>query len=123
MSKRYDDPVYGVDHTVSLGKVGSNAAAATVMAYFSPFAACKIKEVQAVIHAAGTAATMGWGIYKGTTSIGSLTAGTNAAASVLTATLADTDFAATDYLALKNIGTDTQLEGWITIQFQEKFSS
>jgi len=73
----YDNPKYGADRTTMIAfETDSNAAASTEQARFRNFVAMKVKEVRAVVVAAGTATTMGYNILKGTSSIGAVVCGT-----------------------------------------------
>jgi hypothetical protein len=121
---KYDDPQYNVDKEMCLGnEVDSNAAADTAQAYFSPYVKAKVKEVYGVVGAAGTAATMGYTIYKNTTSIGALVLGTEDAGTKVSADLTDTDFEATDVMKLTNIGSDTQMKASLFVVYQDMFES
>jgi len=122
MGRTYSDPTFGANHVVGLGKIGSNATAGTALARFATYMTGKVTEVFAVVHAVGTATNAGWTIKLGTTSIGALTAGMSAAGSIVAASLTDTDVTPTDVLNLHNVTSDTSLEAFIYVVYQEAFS-
>jgi tetrahydromethanopterin S-methyltransferase subunit C len=120
---QYTDGRYGTRQTASMGVVGSNAAANSEIARFQFFTQVLIKEVRACVVKAGTShATHAYKIYKGDSSIGQVTFGTNALGSVVDASLADTTFAATDSLILKHTNSDQTAQNLVYIDYQEDFS-
>lgn len=119
----YDNPKYGSKKVTFLGKLGANAASNTAQARFATYCNAKITEVYALGDAAGTAATSGWTIKKGTTSVGALVVGTTNTAGVMkAASLTDQTFTSTDVLNITNIGSDTQQSAWVYVVWQEAFA-
>ena len=102
-------------------KPTENGAANEVVGRYHAFTARKILEVRAVAHVAGKADTSGINIYKGTTSIGSITLGTNAADTKIDASLTDTDLAKDETLILKNIVATDTWEAFVDVMSQENF--
>ncbi len=120
----YSDPRYDVAGKLSLGRLTPtvNGAADEVIARFRAFTKIKVQEIRACVMVAGKASTSAFGVYKGTSSIGSVVIGTSAAGSVVDASLTDTDFETTDDLVLKNaVATDTG-SAFVFVQYQEMFS-
>lgn len=121
MSK-YDDPQYAVAQTVQLGH-NTLSSGTGVLAAFADFAAGKITAAKAIVLTAGGSSNSGYKIYKGTTSIGTIAAGTGAAASVIVGTVTETTYAATDYLKIGRSCTGDTLKADVYIQIQTTYAS
>jgi hypothetical protein len=122
--ERYNDPCYGNKGKMCLGRITPTASGAAneIIARFRSFTKVKLQEIRACIMVAGKADTSAFTVFKGTSSIGQVTLGTNAAGSVVDASLTDTDFEATDDLILKNaLATDTG-SAFMYVQYQEQFT-
>jgi hypothetical protein len=105
------------------GTVTSDASAATEQTRVKFFTQTLVREVRGIVNVAGTATTAGFTILKNTTSIGALVLGVSTANAAVDAALADTTFAATDVLVLKNITSDTALSAKILVDYSELFSA
>ena len=119
----YSNARFCVDHVLGLGRVTPtvNGAANEEIARFKGFTAMKVTEARATVLVAGKADTSGYKILKGTSSIGQITLGTNAAGSIVDASLTDTDFATTESLVLQNIVATDTCSAQVFIQYQENF--
>ncbi|MBF0146370.1 MAG: hypothetical protein HQL84_09990 [Magnetococcales bacterium] len=73
----YSDPDFQVRREHCAGEAGG--AATTEYARFASFQKARLKKVHVVVTTAGTATDHGFDLYSGTSSIGSITLGTNAA--------------------------------------------
>jgi hypothetical protein len=124
-NRPYSDPTFNASHSLGLGRITPTAsgAAAEVVGQHRFFTAVKVLEVRAIVKVAGKGNTSGFDILKGTSSIGQCLFGTQAAASVVDASLTDTDFETTDDFYLKNIvATDTG-SCFLSINYQERFTA
>ncbi len=121
MAQTYDISRWDVKHLTYVGKLTNSASAAT-LARFSTYMTAKITEVFAIIHnGAGTNAASGWTIKKATTSIGAI-AGTDAAGSIVAASLTDTAVTSTDVINIENTRSDTNMQGFLYVIWQETFA-
>jgi hypothetical protein len=123
-NRGYADPTFGASRELGLGRITPtvSGAADEVVAQHRFFTAVKVLEARACVKVIGKADTSGYNVYKGTASIGKILLGTTAAASVIDATLTDTDFAATDDLYLKNIVATDTCSAFIALEYQERFA-
>lgn len=115
-SMRYDHPAYQarlVSH-VSVPAIAASTSAFKFLAY----TAMKVKKVGAIVMVAGTNASAGWDILNGTTSVGAITAGTDAAATVPTAFQTDVTLAAGGYLDIKTKANSATLKGDFYIEYE-----
>jgi len=76
-----------------------------------------VKALTAGVTIAGTNDVAGWGVYNGTTSVGIVTVGTNAALSVVAGTLAEFTVADNSYIEFRNLATSNTLKGTIDIEW------
>ncbi len=118
----YEYPRYGAKHITAVGLL-TNAAAAATIGRFASYMNAKLLDIFAVIHnGAGTAATSGWTIKKATTSIGAIAASTSTEGEIIAASLTDTDIIATDVINIENTRSDTNLQGFVYVVWQENFA-
>lgn len=97
----YDNPNFQIRRENFAGEAGG--AATTEYAKFRSFQAARLKKVHVVATLAGTATVHGFGIYHGTTSIGSILLGTSTAGSIGHSALLDRTLAALDQVSVKSL--------------------
>lgn len=112
----YDHPTYTVRHGAPLNLAA--VAVSTTAGKFLAFAATRIKSVSAVVNVAGTNTAAGYDIYNGTSSVGSILAGTNAAGSVLTTFTEDVELDAGEFLDIKTNSTGATLAASVMIEHE-----
>lgn len=115
-SMAYDHPAYQVRGFTHINLPAT--AASTSVNKFAAYTSLKIKSIGAVINVAGTAAAAGWDILNGTTSVGALTAGTTAAAGVITQLATDIALTSGGYLDIKTKADSATLAGALTIEYE-----
>jgi len=121
--EKYTDPRFDVDQALCLGRLTPTVSgdAEEEIARFRFFTKVKVKEIRATIKVAGKAATSAFTVLKGTSSIGAVVLGTNAAGSVVDASLVDADFDATDDLVLQNLVATDTASAMIGVHYQQRF--
>ncbi len=123
MAQTYDASRWGAIHICGLGKVAANVANTNPVARFAAFTTGKVLDVFTLIHnGAGTDVTSGFTIKKGTTSIGAIACSSGAAGTIAAATLTDTDITSTDVINIHTTRSDTNLQGFLYVIWQEKFA-
>lgn len=117
----YDHPTYVSRHLtpMALGAV----AASTSARKWVQHSAIKIKKISAIVAIAGTHTSAGWDILNGTTSVGSITAGTTAALGILTALTQDISLSSGGYLDIKTKADSATLAGDVNIEWQYQFNA
>jgi hypothetical protein len=120
---QYTDGRFETQLSRDIGMLHSNRTAASEVARIRFSTQTLVKEVSASVLTAGTATTAGFTVLKNTSSIGAVITGTQTAGSVVIATLADTTFASTDALVLKNITSDLNMDARVWADYQELFSA
>jgi hypothetical protein len=98
-SMRYDHPTYTVRQVAPI-KLPATAASTTV-SKFVAFTDIKVKSINAMVQIAGTTGSAGYDILNGTTSVGAITVGTTAAATMLSAVTTDITLASGGYIDFK----------------------
>src|SRR5512133_429976 len=119
----YSSDRYAMSHEMNCGRLKASASneADEVVFRHRFFTAVKVLEVKGTVHAVGSSDDTAFVIYKGTSSIGSVAVGTSTAGTVVSASLTDTDFAATDDLSIKQaVATETGAAN-IYLEYQEMF--
>lgn len=112
-SMAYDHPTY-VARRMAAIKLPAGSASASI-SKFVAFTDIKVKSINLVVQVAGTAAAAGYDVLNGTTSFGAITAGTSAAASVLTAVVSDQTLSSGSYIDFKTKADSATLaaEGYV----------
>ena len=83
------------------------AGATTEFGKTRHFQAMRLKSAHAVVTTAGTSTAHGYDVYSGTTSVGSITLGTNTAGYKASVDLGDIDVAAQDSMSVKSLADAT----------------
>lgn len=106
----------------SLREINPNhitGAAGASMQKFLMYRSTILKRVVAMVVTAGTNTAAGVDIYNGTTSVGTMTFGTNTAGSIIDSGALNVDVAAQSYIELKGVATHgATLVGAFQIQHQ-----
>ena len=120
----YSSGRYAASHELNLGKLVASSSndANEVIGRHRFYTAVKVLEARGVVQTVGSADENAFTIYKGTTSIGSIALGTASAGSVVNASLADTDFLATDDLVIKQANASETGAAFLEIQYQEAYT-
>jgi len=115
----YDSPNMQVRREKSVLTV---AGATTEVGKFARFQAFKLKKCHAVVVTAGTATTMGFDIYQGTTSIGAISLGTSAAGVIASSALLNASVASMETVHFKSLADATGV-AVITAEFENDAAS
>lgn len=95
----YDDANSSIARESRMGTLTGVASAA--FARFHCFQKTRIKQIRGTVVVAGTNASAGIDIYNGTTSVGSITVGTNTAGTIVSSGALNTDVAADSFYELR----------------------
>lgn len=120
-SKTYTDPNAQVRREINTGHI--TGAASASMAKFLMFQKTKLKKVHALVVTAGTNAAAAVDVYVGTTSVGSVTFGTDTAGSVLHSGAIDVDVPANGMIELKGAANSATLVGAFSIEHEVAFDA
>lgn len=115
-SMAYDHPTYTVRHVAPLALPAT--AASTSAGKFVALVAMKVKSVNVGVNIAGTNAAAGYDILNGTTSVGAITCGTDAAGTIETAVTTDITLAAGGYLDIKTKANSATLACSAAIEYE-----
>jgi len=100
--KTYDSPNADIRRE-ALGQNEAGGGGTTEYAKFHSFQKMRLKKVHAVVTTAGTATGHGFGVFNGTTSIGTIALSTNAALSSASSALLDSDVASLGQVSVKSL--------------------
>ena len=122
MGNQYTSDRYGTRQTVmSYANANQTAGHASCLVKFTT--TTLVREVRMGIIVPGTTAGVSYNIYKNTTSIGAVGVTTGTELSFADASLTDTTFASTDYLAIKNVASDATLQVNLSVDYNELYQS
>lgn len=115
-SMAYDNPTY-VTRQVTALKLPAILASAPA-GKFVAFTSMKIKSISMGVDVAGTATGAAYDIFNGTSSVGQILAGTNAADTILTALVQDIALSSGGMLNIKTAAASATLAASATIEFE-----
>lgn len=116
MGLRYDHPNCIVRREDKVNNVTGIASASFQKIMF--FQTVKVKAIHSLVVTAGTNAAAGVDIYNGTTSVGAITHGTDAANSVNTSGVLDVTVAANSYIDLRGKATSATMVNSYVIEYE-----
>lgn len=114
--ERYDSPNATVRREAT-GQTEAGGAATTEYAKFASFQKMKLKKAHALITTAGTVTGHGFDVYSGTSSLGSILCGTEAALTNASSDALDTAVAAMGQVSVKSLA-DTAGKAIIVYEFE-----
>jgi hypothetical protein len=122
MGNQYTSGRYGT-RQVATFYANANQTAGHTSALVKFITTTLVREVRMGIIVPGTTAGVSFNIYKNTTSIGAVGVTTGTELSFADASLTDTTFATTDYLAIKNVSSDATLQVNLMVDYNELYQS
>ena len=122
MGNQYTSSRYGTRQLMT-SFMNANVVAAHAVAVVRFFSTVLVREVSiGNISTATSHATHAIKVYKNTTSIGQVLIGTGIEGAIVDASLTDTTFASTDYLALKTTNSNATFNGNWIIDYNELYA-
>jgi hypothetical protein len=112
----YDHPAYTA-RQFQVVPLPATAASTSVLK-FAAFTSLKIKRIEVIVKVAGTADAAGYDILNGTSSVGSIGVGTNAAAAYGTGLTQDISLSSGGYLDIKTKAASATMATDAVIEFE-----
>lgn len=115
-SKRYDHPNYLVRREKQIDNL--TGIASTTMNKTMFFQKARVKKIHSMVVTAGTNAAAGVDIYNGTTSVGEITHGTDAALALNDSGLLDIDVSASSFIDIRGKANSATMVNSYTIEYE-----
>lgn len=114
----YDSPQYNVRQFTAF-RLPATTASNPVLKYVT-HCDMKIKRITGIVFTAGTNAAAGYGIYNGTTSVGSITFGTGTANTVASLTQ-DISLSSAGWLEFRTLANSATMVTDMTVEFETPY--